>query len=201
MFQRRVAIIGGLGATGRPVFERLQARCVRAVPVSRTTRPAFDWRDRASWPAALHGATAAYVTYPPGLGAPTAADDIGTLAGVAAEMGIEHLVLLSLRGKRRALRAERRLRAGPLDHTILRADVLRPGQAATALYDAIADLAVAALCDPAHLNRTYEIERGGEIVPVRNPPGSAGTGLGIDRGRGTPPRHAARVDPEPSHTS
>jgi len=177
MFQRRVVIIGGLGATGRPVLERLQALSVEAVPASRRTRPAFDWGDRATWPAALDGATAAYVTYPPGLGAAAAADDIGTLAGVAAEMGIEHLVLLSVRGRRRVLRAERSLRAAPLDHTILRTDTT-----GTVPPDAVASLAVAALCDAAHLNRTYEIDRDGGVL-VGDPGGREDGGRGRDRQR------------------
>ena len=164
MFQRRVAIISGLGMTGRPVFERLRARCVEAVPASRRTRPAFDWTDRSTWRAALRGATAAYVTYPPGLGRPWAPDDIGTFARVAADMGVEHVVLLSVLGKRRTLRAERRLRAAPLDHTILRAGPLCGEDTG-----AIADLAVEALCDPAHLNRTYELVRGRLEVPAEPP--------------------------------
>lgn len=200
MFQRRVVIISGLGATGRLVFDRLEAQCVHAVPVSRTTRPAFDWRDRSTWPAALHGATAAYVTYPPGLGTPGAADAVGSLAGVAAEMGIEHLVLLSLRGKRRALRAERRLRAAPLDHTVLRAE---PGAAGR--HDgAVADLAAAALCDPLHLNRTYEIDRDGKVLMVGDPARPAESGM--VRGSGPrawrePQRRATRVESAPFHSS
>ena len=199
MFQRRVVIVSGLGVTGRLVLERLQARCVHAVPVSRTTRPVFDWGNRATWPAALQGATAAYVTYPPGLGTPGAAEAIGLLAGLAAEMGIEHLVLLSLLGKRRALRAERRLRAAPLDHTILRAE-----RASARRHDAIvADLATAALCDPDHLNRTYEIDRDGVALLVRDPgrppePANVPHGPG---GRPGPPRRPALVESEQSHSS
>jgi len=179
MLQRRIVLAGGLGKTGRRIHDRLRARSVDAVGVSRSTLPAFDWRDRATWPAALAGATAAYVTHQPGLADPGAADDIAVFATIAAEMGIEHVVLLSIHGGRSALRAEERLRRAPLDHTILRASWFAENFAEGALRDGIisgdvplpatdirepfvsaddiADAAVEALCDPAHLNRTYAI--------------------------------------------
>ena len=178
MLQRRIVLVGGLGKTGRRVHDRLRARSVNAVGVSRSTRPRFDWNDSTTWPAALRGATAAYVTYRAGLAEPRAGDDIALFAAIAAEMGIEHVVLLSMHGRRGVHRAEDRLRRAPLDHTILRASRLaddfaegrlREGIIAGELplpgdirepfvsADDIADAAVAALCEPAHLNRTYAI--------------------------------------------
>lgn len=178
MLQRRIVLVGGLGKTGRRIHDRLRARGVNAVGVSRSTRPRFDWRDSATWPAALRGATAAYVTHQPGLADPGAADDIALFASIAAEMGVEHVVMLSIHGGRSALRAEERLRRAPLDHTILRAswladnfaegplreeiiagDVPLPGDIREPFVSAddIADAAVEALCDPAHLNQTYAI--------------------------------------------
>ena len=179
MTARRIAILGGLGKTGRRVFERLTARGLAAFGASRSSRPDFDWSDRSTWPTALRGATAAYVTYQPDLAMPRAADDIGTLAHVAAEMGVEHLVLLSARGEAGALRSEERVRRAPLDHTILRASRLAQNFSEGAFLegiiagdlalpagdvrepfvsaDDIADAAVEALCDPVHIGRTYEI--------------------------------------------
>jgi uncharacterized protein YbjT (DUF2867 family) len=177
--ERRIAIVGGLGKTGRRVFDRLTARGIPAFAASRSSRPGFDWLDRSTWPLALRGATAAYVTYQPDLGIERAADDIGTLAAVAAEAGVEHVVLLSGRGEARARRAEERLRRAPLDHTILRASRLAQDFSEGAFLegilagdlalpagevrepfvsaDDIADAAVEALCDPVHVGRTYEI--------------------------------------------
>ena len=176
---RRVVIVGGLGKTGRRVFERLVARGVDTYAVSRSSEPGFDWMDRSTWPLALQGATAAYVAYQPDLAVPRAADDIGALAHVAAELGVEHLVLLSGRGEKGAIRSEERLRRAPLDHTILRASWFAQNFSEGAFLEGIiagdlalpagdvrepfvnvediADAAVEALCDPAHLGRTYEI--------------------------------------------
>ena len=52
---------------------------------------------------------------------PHAADDIAAFAAAAAEAGVGHVVLLSGRGEDGAVASEARLRAAPVDHTILRA--------------------------------------------------------------------------------
>lgn len=176
---RRVVIIGGPGKTGRRVLDRLAARGIDTCAVSRSSEPRFDWLDRSTWPRALHGATAAYVADHPDLAAPRAADDIGTLANIAAEVGIEHIVLLSGRGADGAPRSEERLRRAPLDHTILRVPRFAENFGEGAILDGIiagdlalpagdfrehfisadeiADAAVEALCDPVHIGRTYEL--------------------------------------------
>lgn len=177
--QRHVVIIGGLGKTGRRVVERLGARGVDAYAVSRSSEPRFDWMDRSTWPLAVRGATAALVAYQTDLALPRAADDIDVLARIAADGGIEHIVLLSVGGEKGSRRCEERLRHAPLDHTILRAsrfantlgevgflDGIIAGNLALPAdrtrepfvgVDDISDAAVEALCDPAHLNRTYEL--------------------------------------------
>ena len=113
MSYKRTAIIGGLGKTGGRVIERLRGRNVDAYAVSRSTDPGFDWTDRATWPGALRGATAAYVTYQPDLAVPRAAGDIEAFAAVAAQEGLEHVVLLSGRGEEGAVASEERLRTRP----------------------------------------------------------------------------------------
>ena len=119
---------------------------------------------------------------------PRAADDIGALARIAAEVGVEHIVLLSARGEKGAMRSEERLRRAPLDHTILRASWFAQNFSEGAFLDGIiagdlalpagdvrepfvsvddiADAAVEALCDPAHIGRTYEIT-GPRLAPLR----------------------------------
>lgn len=81
MQNQPIAIVGGLGKTGRRVSERLNVlgRAVRIT--SRSTEPRFDWTDRTTWPTALSGASAAYVTYQPDLAVPGSADDIAAFDG------------------------------------------------------------------------------------------------------------------------
>ena len=166
-----IVLVGGLGKTGGRVRERLAARGIAARPASRGTSPAFDWTERATWGPALAGASAAYVAYQPDLAVPHAADDIAAFADTAASVGVGHIVLLSGRGEDGAVASEARLRAAPVEHTVLRAawfaenfseGDFRAGILAGELAlpagsvrepfvstDDIADAAVAALTDPA----------------------------------------------------
>ena len=174
-----IVLVGGLGKTGARVRERLAARGIAARPASRGTSPAFDWTERATWGPALAGASAAYVAYQPDLAVPHAADDIAAFADTAASVGVGHIVLLSGRGEDGAVASEARLRAAPVEHTVLRAawfaenfseGDFRAGILAGELAlpagtvrepfvstDDIADAAVAALTDPHHRGRTYEL--------------------------------------------
>ena len=179
MQNQRIAIVGGLGKTGRRVFDRLRARGIDAFPRSRSTAPRFDWTDRRTWAGALRGADAAYVAYQPDLAVPHSFDDIEALAAAAVAAGVRHIVLLSGRGEEGATLAEAALRWARIDHTILRAALLAQNFSEGAFLDGIlagelalpagevaepfvsaddiADAAVAALTDPAHRNRTYEL--------------------------------------------
>lgn len=179
MAENEIVIIGGLGKTGGRVAARLKARGVAFRSASRSTSPAFDWTDRASWAAALGDAKTAYVTYQPDLAVPAAADDIGALAEAARKTGVEHVVLLSGRGEDSAVASEERLKASGLDYTVLRASwfnqnfsegVFLDGILAGALalpadrvrepfvdLDDVADAAVEALLNPAHRSKTYEL--------------------------------------------
>ena len=60
-----ILIVGGSGKTGARVDARLRARGIATRPVSRTSAVRFDWTAPDTWPAALHGVSAAYVTYQP----------------------------------------------------------------------------------------------------------------------------------------
>jgi steroid delta-isomerase-like uncharacterized protein len=174
-----ILIIGGTGKTGRRVAERLAARGVPTRIGSRSSETRFDWADRSTWDAALDGASAAYVTYSPDLAVPEAPPDIEELAGRAAARGIRRLVLLSGRGEEEAQRCERIvLRANP-GWTVVRAswfnqnfdesffaEPLREGVLALPAGDVgepfvdaddIADVAVAALTEPGHEGRIYEV--------------------------------------------
>lgn len=99
-------VIGGTGKTGSRVLSRLQAR---GETVRSASRPGFDWGDRSTWAATLHGATTAYLAYAPDLAFPGAPDTVADLVRLAAGSGVRRVVLLSGRGEPEAQRAERLL--------------------------------------------------------------------------------------------
>jgi len=174
-----IAIIGGLGKTGGRVAGRLKKSRIMVRAASRSTTPRFDWQDRSTWHQALEGASAAYVAFQPDLAVEWAAEVIAAFAKTAADVGVEHIVLLSGRGEDGAVRSEEGLKAAGVDYTVLRAswfnqnfsegaflDGLLQGRLALPAGDIpepfldaddIADAAVECLVDPRHRNRTYEL--------------------------------------------
>jgi uncharacterized protein YbjT (DUF2867 family) len=174
-----ILIFGGNGKTGRRVAERLAAKGKHVRLASRSTSPAFDWTDPSGWAAALDGVEAAYVSYQPDLAVPGAVEAIRNLSKLAVEKGVRHLVLLSGRGEDEALAAEEALKASGAGYTIIRAswffqnfsesfmlDGIRAGELVLPVDDVrepfvdaddIADIAVAALTEPGHAGKTYEV--------------------------------------------
>ena len=121
MKQPPILIIGKNGKIGSRVDRRLRALGHATRPVSRSTRPAFDWNDPATWRPAIERTRAAYVTYQPDLAVPTAESTIKAFVRVAADAGLEHIVLLSGRGEQGAERAEAILSTSGLSWNIVRA--------------------------------------------------------------------------------
>ena len=174
-----ILIIGKNGKTGTRVNQRLQALGYETRAVSRSTTPSFDWEDSTTWQAAIKGTTTAYVTYQPDLAVPSAESTIREFMRVAAERGLKHVVLLSGRGEDGAQRAEEVLMSSGLSWNIVRASwfsqnfsesfmlegilagelVLPAGDTVEPFIDAddIADVAVAALTEPGHKNKLYEV--------------------------------------------
>ncbi len=174
-----ILIIGKNGKTGARVNQRLQALGYTTRPVSRSTTPTFDWDDPTTWRAAIQGARSAYVTYQPDLAVPRAESSIRAFVQVAADVGVEHVVLLSGRGEEGAQRAEDALVTSGIPWNIVRCswfnqnfsenfmlegilagelvlpatDTLEPFVDA----DDIADVAVATLTDSRHRNKLYEL--------------------------------------------
>ncbi|MCU7934199.1 MAG: NmrA family NAD(P)-binding protein [Candidatus Thiodiazotropha sp. (ex Dulcina madagascariensis)] len=174
-----ILIIGKNGKTGARVDQRLQSLGYATRPVSRSTAPSFDWEDPATWESAIKGTRSAYVTYQPDLAVPRAEATIKSFVRVAAEAGLEHIVLLSGRGEEGAQRAEDVLISSGIPWNIARCswfnqnfsenfmlegilagelvlpatDTLEPFVDA----DDIADVAVATLTDPRHRNKLYEL--------------------------------------------
>jgi uncharacterized protein YbjT (DUF2867 family) len=172
-------VLGATGKTGRRVADRLQSR---GVPVRRGTRggaPPFDWASPATWPAALAGTRAVYVSYFPDLAVPGAVEAVRELTSLAADAGVRRLVLLSGRGEEEAQAAERVVAAGDIGWTVVRCswfaqnfsegyllDPLLTGEVALPAGDVpepfvdvddIADVAVAALTEDGHGGRVYEM--------------------------------------------
>lgn len=179
MSSETILILGGGGKTGRRVAERLMAKGKQVRLASRSTTPVFDWTDPSSWAATLEGVDAAYVSYQPDLAVPGAVEAIRQLSKLAVEKGLKHLVLLSGRGEDEALAAEEVLKASGAPYTIIRASwffqnfseafmvegiqagelVLPVGDVQEPFIDAndIAEVAVAALTEPRHAGKTYEV--------------------------------------------
>ncbi len=174
-----ILIVGKNAKTGWRVDRLLQAQGIPTRAVSRSTTPAFDWEDQGTWRAALEGTRSAYITFHPDLAIPTAEQTIKDFVALAAELGLEHLVLLSGRGEDGARRAEIALEQGGLDWNIVRANwfmqnfsenfmiegilngelALPAGDIREPFIDVddIAEVAVATLTRPELRNRVFEV--------------------------------------------
>ncbi|WP_106397836.1 NmrA family NAD(P)-binding protein [Actinocorallia populi] len=179
MTAKPILVIGSTGKTGGRVIARLTELGHAVRGVSRNTEIPFVWEKRETWPEALRGAGAVYVTYSPDLAAPGAPADIEAFVAAAAEAGVERLVLLSGRGEHNAIRCEEIVRDSGLPYTLLRASwfaqnfsegamlgqvlegvvAMPAGEVAEPFIDLedLADVAVAALTDDRHEGRLYEL--------------------------------------------
>ncbi len=176
---RPTLITGGTGKTGRRVAEHLAARGVPIRIGSRSGSPPFDWNDRETWSAALHGAEAVYVSYYPDLAVPGAMAAVRSFSDLAVLSGVRRLVLVSGRGEEEAQRAEEVIQEAGVEWTIVRCAwfsqnfsesyllepvlvgevVLPAGDVPEPFVDAedIADVAVAALTEDGHAGEVYEL--------------------------------------------
>jgi uncharacterized protein YbjT (DUF2867 family) len=89
-----VLVLGGTGKTGRRVTAELTRRGFTARPASRKATTRFDWSDPDTWGPALEGVRAVYLVDSQG---PDAAAEVRAFARLAAERGVQRLVLLSAR--------------------------------------------------------------------------------------------------------
>ena len=177
--QETVLVLGATGKTGRRITERLQTLGVPVRLGSRDANPPFDWKDQSTWDAVLDGVQAVYLSYQPDLAVPGALETVRAFTDLAVKQGIRTLVLLSGRGEIEAEHAERVVQNSGIDWTILRASwfcqnfseahflepilqgelALPVGDIAEPFVDAedIAEIAVAALTQPGHSHRLYEL--------------------------------------------
>lgn len=179
MTEETFLIVGGEGKTGRHVADGLRERGKAVRIGSRSAPTPFDWRDPAGWPDTLAGVRAAYVAYQPDLAVPGAAEDMRIFSHLAAEAGVERLVLLSGRGEDAAEASEAAMKEAGVAWTVLRAswffqnfsegffaDPVRAGELVVPadrvrepFIDArdIAGVAVAALTEEGHAGKTYDL--------------------------------------------
>ncbi len=172
-------VIGSTGKTGRRVARRLANLGHDVRRGSRKATPPFDWQDQSTWPQALDGVEAVYISYFPDLAVPEAPAAIGRLVEDACSAGVRKLVLLSGRGEANAQRCEQIVRDSGLGYTIIRASWFAQNFSEGALLgpvlsgvvampagdvrepfvdvDDIADVAVAALTDDRHDGQLYEL--------------------------------------------
>jgi uncharacterized protein YbjT (DUF2867 family) len=170
-------LIGGAGRSGSRILDRLTTAGLPVRCASRRT--GFDWNDRETWSAALRGSTSAYVCFTPDLAFPGVPEKMHALGLMAAEHGLERLVLLSGRGEEGARASEAALRSGGVPTTVLRcswfqqnfsehflAGPVRRGRLrlpapdvpeAFVDLDDVADAAVVALTRPVPQDATYEL--------------------------------------------
>jgi len=132
-----IALVGGLGKTGRRVAALLSAQGRSVRSLSRSSEISFDWDAPQGWEAALAGASAAYVTFQPDLSVPHAVEAIERLAGVAMAEGLRQIVLLSGRGEEGARWAEEALAASGIDWTVVRASWFMQNFSESFLSDAV----------------------------------------------------------------
>jgi len=174
-----ILIIGKNGKTGVRVNRRLQALGYTTRAVSRSTTPPLDWEDSSTWPSAIAGVRAAYVTYQPDLAVPNAEADMKAFLQIAAEAGLDHVVLLSGRGEEGAERAEEILKGSGISWNIVRAswfaqnfsesfmlegilagELVLPADDTVEPFidvDDIADVVLATLTQPGLRNKLFEV--------------------------------------------
>jgi uncharacterized protein YbjT (DUF2867 family) len=179
MTDQPTLVLGGTGKTGRRVVSRLTRRDLPVRVGSRTAGVPFDWQRPDSWPAALDGVGAVYISYFPDIAAPGAADIVGEFARVAVTSGARRLVLLSGRGEEGARQCEQAVRDSGGEVTIVRCawfnqnfsedflldsvlagEVALPaGEVAEPFVDAddIAEVAAVALTEDGHAGELYEL--------------------------------------------
>jgi uncharacterized protein YbjT (DUF2867 family) len=177
--QSLILITGGTGKTGRRVAERLQQRGLPVRIGSRSGQPPFDWNDASTWPPAVQGARAIYLTYYPDVAIPGSAELINEFSALARQSGVQQIVLLSGRGEEEAQRAEQVVQASGLEWTVVRASwfaqnfsenfwldavlsgeiYLPVGDIGEPFVDAddIADVAALALSEAGHHGQVYEV--------------------------------------------
>ena len=174
-----ILVLGATGKTGRRIVQRLTDNGHPVRRGSRQGRPPFDWCDESSWPGALEGVQAAYISYAPDLAIAGATDTIRAFVERAVDLGVKRLVLLSGRGEQEAQACERIIQRDDVEWTVVRCswfsqnfsegaflDMVLAGEIALPAgeigepfidVEDIAEVAVAALTEEGHAGQIYEL--------------------------------------------
>ncbi|MGE4427932.1 MAG: NAD(P)H-binding protein [Solirubrobacteraceae bacterium] len=174
-----VLVLGATGKTGRRVADALADRGVAVRRGSRRGAPPFDWDDPTGWPSALAGVDAVYLTFQPDLAIPGTAGVIRAFVDRSVTAGVRRIVLLSGRGEPEAQRCEEVVQESGLATTIVRCswfaqnfsedflaqgvldgEIVLPARDVPEPFvdvDDIAEVVVAALTEPGHDGRLYEL--------------------------------------------
>ena len=176
---KTVLVLGSNGKTGRRIIQKLIDLKVPVREGSRNAHPKFDWEDDTTWTDALKNIHSVYVSFYPDLALPGAVALIKKFTQIAVKNGVQKLVLLSGRGEEEAQACEEIVMKSGVDWTIVRASwffqnfsegnfrepilvghvALPSGDVGEPFIDAddIADVAVAALTQPGHTKKVYEV--------------------------------------------
>lgn len=176
----KILVLGANGKTGRRVLERLENNAdVEVRAGSRSAAIPFDWEKPETWQAALKDIDSVYISYQPDLAIPSATTAIQLFSGLATQMGVTKMVLLSGRGEKEAQVCEEIVKTNATNWTIVRASwfnqnfsesffldpilagfvALPRAEALEPFTDAddIADVIVTSLLDDKHNGQTYEL--------------------------------------------
>jgi uncharacterized protein YbjT (DUF2867 family) len=175
----RIFVLGGTGKTGRRIAAGLKAKRIPIRIGSRSASPSFDWNNETGWNACLHDVETVYINYAPDLAIPGAKDAVQAFVDQAKRHGVKRLVMLSGRGESEAQACERIVQESGVEWTIVRAswfyqnfsegafvDMVKAGQIMLPAGDTqepfvdvddIAEVAVAALTEPGHAEKIYEV--------------------------------------------
>ncbi|SHL77321.1 NAD(P)H-binding protein [Flavobacterium saccharophilum] len=176
----KILVLGANGKTGRRVLERLENNTdVEVRAGSRSAAIPFDWEKPETWQAALQDIDVIYISYQPDLAIPSATTAIQLFSGLATQMGVEKMVLLSGRGEKEAQVCEEIVKTNAKKWTIVRASwfnqnfsesfflepilagyvALPRAEALEPFTDAddIADVITASLLEDKHNGQTYEL--------------------------------------------
>lgn len=182
---RPVLVTGATGMTGSRVLARLRERGVAVRAASRSSEWKFDWSEPATWDAVLEGAGSVYLVQndadprTPEFVERAVTHGVGRVVQLSARGVDVPGYFEGVEGTLSHLRAEEAVKASGLEWTVLRpgwfaqnfnegflTDGLRTGvlriptgDGSATWIDAedIADVAVAALTEPGHHGRTYEM--------------------------------------------
>ncbi|WP_046743145.1 SDR family oxidoreductase [Kordia zhangzhouensis] len=132
-----ILVIGGTGKTGRRVVKQLQNQGIEPKIGSRNATPSFDWNQKDTWVAALHGIENIYITYYPDLAVPGAKEAIESLVYLAKELGVKKIVLLSGKGETEAEACEKIVMNSGVNYTIVRASWFNQNWSESFFLDAV----------------------------------------------------------------